>query len=561
MENFSSSSLQIYDPEASKKKARRRIVAGACLVAAVGIGIGVIIGWFSHTSDPPTKCADQSCAFPPKLIADEDPSISQRIIQSMIADNIRTNLEQFTVDPHLGGTEGEDQLATTLHDMWVKQGLDYVTKVTYEVLLSYPNDTDPSFVYLLDANGTALHRSQEVEKILSPAQNRSDVVRPFNAYSHPGDVKGELVYVNYGRIEDFVELAENYSINVTGRIVIARYGSIFRGDKVSLAARYGAIGIILYSDPADYSVDTDEPAYPDSWWLPGTGVQRGTVLLGDGDPLTPGYPATESAYRTRYPDLPTIPVHPIGYEDAYHFLSIMGGPNASDSWQGKLNFTYRIGPGFIDNTLKVRLYVTTSTKMVNTTNVFAYINGSVEPDRYVLLGNHRDAWVFGAVDPTSGTAVMMEVSRVLAEVVKEGSWRPRRSIVFCSWGSEEYGLIASYEWVEQQLKILGDRAVAYLNVDLSVEGLQSLRAAGVPLLYDVVYNASKKVPSASNPSMTVYQEWLTYFPNDDKLPKIANPGGGSDFVSFIGIAGVPCLDFRYTFNYSIIDYPDRKSVV
>lgn len=498
-----------------------------------------------------------------KIIEDEDPTILDKIKAKMSAANIDANLRAFTRDPHLAGTPGEEELGDELHRIWTEQGMDHVTKVTYDVLLSYPNQTDLSRIYLLGPNDTVIYATQEVEKVLSPDQNRSDVVPPFNAYAKSGDVQGELVYVNYGRIEDFTELMENYSIDVTGKIVLARYGKIFRGDKVSIAADHGAIGIIIYSDPADYSIDVNDPVYPDSWWLPGTGVQRGTVMVGKGDPLTPGYPSTATAYRTRNPDLPTIPSHPIGYDDAYHFLSRMSGPYVRSSWQGGLNFTYRIGPGFTDQNLKTKLHVNTYNKRVNTSSVFAYINGSVEPDRYVLLGNHRDAWVFGGVDPTSSTAVIMEVSRVLAEIVKEGSWRPRRTIVFCSWGAEEHGLVGSHEWVEGQVKNLADRAVVYLNVDIAVEGQESMRAKGVPLLYSILYDVAKRIPSANNDTITLYDEWLRYFPDkerDPSLPRVIPLGGGSDHVAFIGFAGVPAIDVRYTHNYTIIDYPLYHSV-
>jgi len=207
------------------------------------------------------------------------------------------------------------------------------------------------------------------------------------------------------------------------------------------------------------------------------------------------------------------------------------------------------------------MHVSTHSVRANTSNVFGYIKGSVEPDRYVLLGNHRDAWVFGAIDPTSATALMMEVSRVLSELVKEG-WRPRRTIVFCSWGAEEHGLIGSYEWVEDSVKNLASRAVAYLNVDLSVEGQVSMKAKGVPVLYNLLYDVAKKIPSANDKSIKLYDEWLKTFPrkSDGKLPAINALGSASDHAPFIGVAGVPCIDFRYTHTYPIIDYPLYHSV-
>lgn len=180
----------------------------------------------------------------------------------------------------------------------------------------------------------------------------------------------------------------------------------------------------------------------------------------------------------------------------------------------------------------------------------------------MLLGNHRDAWVFGAIDPSSGTAVMKEVSRVMGNMVKTGKWRPRRTIIFCSWGAEEYGLIGSTEWIEQYVKNLASRAVAYLNVDIAVQGNYSLRSLGTPLLNSVIYDSTKKIPNPDDQDTvkkTVYDKWLASFPNTEKtLPRIADMGSGSDYAPFIKRVGLPCLDIRYTYNsnqYKLSSYP------
>jgi N-acetylated-alpha-linked acidic dipeptidase len=270
-------------------------------------------------------------------------------------------------------------------------------------------------------------------------------------------------------------------------------------------------------DPADYAQDPDHKVFPETWWLPGSGTQRGTTLEGDSDPLTPNYPSTATAYRipeASSPMLPQIPVHPIGYNDAYYFLKDMAGPAVPDGWQGGLNFTYHVGPGYISSSWKIRLRVTTHNRRANISDVFGLIKGSVEPDRYVLLGNHRDAWVFGGVDPTSATALMVELSRVTMELIAEG-WKPRRSIVFCSWDAEEYGLIGSFEWVEEFVKLLGSRAVAYLNVDYVLDSNMSMIAAAMPTMNDVVFQAAKAVKSPHNPERTVYDDWLETFPGTD----------------------------------------------
>jgi len=549
----------------SPKKGTRRLVFISLLVGAVCIGVGVLIGYFSRS----TAC-DEPCLKPEdwgKITEDATPGITKKIIDNIDGKNVQKFLKEYTSYPHMAGTPGEEQLAQEMMLEWRQQGLDSVESVTYEILLSYPDKSYPSYIQLIDDNGTEIYMTQLEEKILSEDQNHTDVIPPFNAFSKSGLITdAKLVYVNYGRMEDFKELTTNYSINVNGTIVIARYGQIFRGDKVANAQKFGAVAVILYSDPADYSIGQNVSVYPDSWWLPGTGVQRGTIdYSNNGDPLTPGYPATSTAYRRPEDSagLPEIPCHPIGYNDAEQFLSLLDGDEVPDSWKGDLNITYRFGPGFAGDAENwtVIMNVTTQNKMVNSSDVFGYIKGEVEPDRYVLLGNHRDAWVFGAIDPTSGTALMMEVSRVLSKLVKEG-WRPRRTIVFCSWGAEEHGLVGSYEWVEEYRVNLFHRAVAYLNVDLSVEGQASMRAKGVPILYDFLYNISKQIPSANNPLKTLYEEWLETFPdgNNKEIPKINALGSASDFAAFIGITGVPSVDFRYTHNYSIIDYPLYHSV-
>ena len=277
--------------------------------------------------------------------------------------------------------------------------------------------------------------------------------------------QGPLVYVNYGRQEDFQLISAK--LNITGCICIARYGKGFRGKKATYAAEYGCSGLILYSDPYDYALNGTDRFYPNSWWLPGSGVQSGTLkdaYFGNGDPLTPVYPAVKGSYRIdpKNVKLPRIPVYPIGFEDAVNLLAGMTGEVVPTSWVGKLNVAYRFGPGFFSPELRVKMEVQTISKMATIQNVFGFIKGHEEPDRYVLLGNHHDTWAYGAIDPHSATAAMLELSRAMAELVRVG-WRPRRTLVFCSWSAEEYEPIGSREWVENFVHILGNRAVAYFS--------------------------------------------------------------------------------------------------
>lgn len=230
-----------------------------------------------------------------------------------------------------------------------------------------------------------------------------------------------------------------------------RYGGGFRGNKVKNAALHGAVGAILYSDPADVAragID-DSHVYPATEWMPSTGAQRGSIMVGDGDPLTPVYPSKEYTYRARTVQkakdehiIPSIPVLPMSYGDVQHLLSRMGGRRAPNIWQGGLsNITYRLGPGFTAGDQRVRMQVRSSLQRKTIRNVIGYIRGSQEPDRYVILGNHFDAWVYGSMDPNSGTAVLAEVARALTTTINETGWRPSRTIVFCNWDAEEFGLI------------------------------------------------------------------------------------------------------------------------
>lgn len=230
-----------------------------------------------------------------------------------------------------------------------------------------------------------------------------------------------------------------------------RYGGGFRGNKVKNAAAHGAVGAILYSDPADVAragID-DKHVYPATEWMPSTGAQRGSIMVGDGDPLTPIYPAKNYTFRSRTIQqakdehiIPSIPVLPMSYGDVQNLLSQMGGRRVPTSWQGGLtNITYRLGPGFVTRGQQVRINVHSSLQRRTIRNVIGYIRGSQEPDRYVILGNHFDAWVYGSVDPNSGTSVLAEVGRALTSVINETGWRPSRTIVFCAWDAEEYGLI------------------------------------------------------------------------------------------------------------------------
>ncbi|KAM3875271.1 N-acetylated-alpha-linked acidic dipeptidase 2 [Diretmus argenteus] len=504
-----------------------------------------LTGWFAR----PTHSNSQ-----------DDSASSQylrELLDAMQPDKIKEHLRKFTRLPHLAGTEQNLIYAKQIKEEWLSFGLDSVEMVPYDVLLSYPNKSKPNYIAIVDQLGNEVFNTSLAEPVPEGYEDVPDIVPPYSAFSAKGQPEGDLVYVNYGRTEDFFQLEKQMGINVTGKIVIVRYGRIFRGNKVKNAMLAGAKGIIMFSDPADYCAVGVQP-YPDGWNLPGGGAQRGNVLNlnGAGDPLTPGYPAKEYTYRKTLEDavgLPKIPVHPIGYHDALLLMKNMGGMIPPNNWKGALNISYRIGPGFTDDfsSQKVRMNIHTNNQVTRIYNVIGRIRGAQEPDRYVILGGHRDAWVFGAIDPISGAAVVHETVRSAGRLLSRG-WRPRRTIVFASWDAEEFGLLGSTEWAEDNAKLLQERAVAYINADSAIEGMYTLRVDCTPSLNTLVYDVTKQVasPEEGEEGVSLYESWhkRDNWTNDRDAPRISKLGSGSDFEAYFIRLGIAAGRARYTKN-------------
>ncbi|XP_062408548.1 N-acetylated-alpha-linked acidic dipeptidase 2 [Sardina pilchardus] len=504
---------------------------------------GFIIGWFGRPS------AVRSAGEPPDRL--------DQFLLQIQARNIRQYLRDFSRLPHLAGTEQNLRLAERIRDDWAEFGLEGAELVPYDVLLSYPNQSTPNYIAILNTHSQEIFKSSLSEPVPEGYENISDIVPPYNAFSAQGQPEGDLVYVNYGRTEDFLQLERDMNINCSGKIAIARYGKIFRGNKVKNAMLAGAVGIVLFSDPADYAA-AGVALYPQGWNLPGGGAQRGNVLNlnGAGDPLTPGYPAKEYTYRFDPEEgvgLPKIPVHPIGYDDAVHLLKNMGGPAPPSGWRGALNVSYRIGPGFTGHAHNqtVRLNVFSINQVTRIYNVIGKIKGAEEPDRYVILGGHRDAWVFGGIDPLSGAATVHEIARSAGALMKTG-WRPRRTMLFASWDAEEFGLLGSTEWAEENAKILQERAVAYINADSAIEGMYTLRVDCTPSLHTLVYDITKKVssPEDGEESLSLYDSWhkRDNWTNERDAPRISKLGSGSDFEAYFIRLGIAAGRARYTKN-------------
>uniref|UniRef100_A0A915MVM6 Uncharacterized protein n=1 Tax=Meloidogyne javanica TaxID=6303 RepID=A0A915MVM6_MELJA len=392
---------------------------------------------------------------------------------------------------HVAGTEEQLNLMNTLAEKYKSFGFNVQEFEYPSVLLSTPDYSSPNTIHawsdryfrweLISSGVGRLPLNTTMDNELK--QQLEDDPRIhlwWNAYSLNGTALSNLVYANYGTNDDF-ELLKKSNISISGKIVLIRYGGIFRGDKVFNAEKRGAVGVILYSDPIDYT-------FPNAVWLPPSGSQRGTLYRGIGDPETPLLPSLDYVHRVFTEKqlrltgiLPNIPVTCIGYHDAQRIFERMDGePAIWSRWSGALPVTYRL----TGNNL-FRMDVKTKNVHRPIKNFIAKIEGSEEPDKWVLLGNHADAWSKGSIDPGTGTSIMLEMARVLSVYSKETGWRPRRTIIFCQWDAEEFGLIGSTEWVEQSLLQLKQRAVAYINLD-NFNGNMTLNIKAVPLLYRLI---------------------------------------------------------------------------
>lgn len=363
-----------------------------------------------------------------------------------------------------------------------------------------------------------------------------------NGYSGTGDVTGEVVYVNYGLIEDYAQL-DSIGVSVAGKIAIARYGRSFRGIKAREAERRGALALLMYSDPADDGFVRGD-VYPEGPWRNERGVQRGSVMNGAGDPSTPGYASVAGAPRIPLDQMPVprIPVLPLSYGNAVELLRDVRGASIPSAWQGGLAFRYHVGPGPVRARVLVRSDSATAA-FKRIWNTFGIIRGTEFPDELVIIGAHRDAWSPGAVDNVSGTTSVVESARAVAEQLRAG-WRPRRTLVFATWDAEEWGLVGSTEYVEEDAPRLMRGAVAYLNQDVSASG-PAFGGGGTPALRALLRDVTTQVADPSGAG-SVYDVWRRRAGVADGVePTMGDPGGGSDFAGFYNHLGIPHADWGF----------------
>jgi N-acetylated-alpha-linked acidic dipeptidase len=477
-------------------------------------------------------------------------------------------LKTLTAVPHVAGSKEDYDTAVYVAGKFKAAGLE-TTIVPYKAWLNLPRTVH---VEATDGSGNVLMQGPSREHVSSdPFQDDPRVLPAFNGSSPSGDVTGDVVYANYGRPEDFQKLADE-KIDLHGKIVLVRYGGNFRGVKVYIAQQRGAAGVLIYSDPYDDGYFQGD-VYPKGPYRPDTGVQRGSVQFMfkyPGDATTPGIASTATlpdAQRLspeKVDSLPSIPSLPISYKDASPILEHLAGPGVPRGWQGALPFAYHIGG---DGAVRVHLTEKMDYAQRTIWDVIGRIPGTENPDEWVIAGNHRDAWVYGAVDPNSGTAAMLEAVHGMGTLLKSG-WKPKRTIYFCSWDAEEEGLIGSTEWVEDHAKQL-DHAVAYFNTDVGVSGPE-FEASAVPSLKQYVRDVAAEVPAPHGGS--VMDAWKAEIPRNGSsasmeegrsegprpaLVQVGDLGSGSDFTPFLQHAGVPSTDIgsrgRYGVYHSVFD--------
>jgi len=464
------------------------------------------------------------------------------------ADNLRNYMRTISAEPHHAGSPGSMKVATYVLGQFKAWGLDARIE-QFQALMPTPVER---VVELLEPERyTAVLKEPAIPE--APDSGDANQPPPFNAYSADGDVTAEVVYVNFGVPADYEELTKQ-GIDVKGRIVIARYGGSWRGIKPKVASEHGAVGCIIYSDPRDDGYFKGD-VYPKGPYRPEQGVQRGSVMdmpLYPGDPLTPGWASEKGGRQLPRSDaktLVTIPVLPISSGDALPILRNLAGPVAPESWRGALPITYHLGAG----PAKVHLKLAFDWQVRPLYDVVARIEGTRFPDEWIVYGNHHDAWVNGASDPTSGNVALMETARAFSELLKQG-WRPKRTIILASWDGEEWGLLGSTEWAEKHAAELRDKAVAYINSDSNSKGW--LNASGSHSLQALVSAVAQEVrdPKTDGTVLDALEKHqLEEAKTDEDKKKISARtgielgalGSGSDYTVFIDHLNVASLNMGY----------------
>ena len=459
--------------------------------------------------------------------------LERRAIAVPSPDSARRIARALTIEPHIAGTPAQERTRDYVNAELRKLGLRIETR-SYRVYLPHATAVHVSRV-LPDPMDLAV----DEPAIASDSASQLAQYPTVNGYSAAGDVTADVVYVNYGLVEDYLKL-DSIGVSVKGKIVVARYGRSFRGIKAREAEKHGAVAILIYSDPIDDGFVTGD-VYPTGPMRNARGVQRGSVYNGYGDPGTPGYGATENAVRVPVEQMaiPHIPVVPVSYGTASALLEGVRGTGIPQAWQGGLSFRYHIGPGPV----RARVQVTLDNvpfKMIH--NTTATLPGKANPDEIIVIGGHRDAWGAGAGDNVSGVTSIVESARAVVRALN--GQPPARTMIFATWDAEEWGLIGSTEFVEDDSLRLQRGGVAYLNLDVSATGFD-FGAGGSPSLRGLTRELSRDVPDPRG-NGSIYATWRKRAAVADSAePAMGDPGGGSDFAGFYNHFGIPHAEWGF----------------
>ena len=470
-------------------------------------------------------------------------ALERRLIDAVEPGVSRRHSEALSARPHVAGTPAQDSTASYVLREMARFGFD-TARTFHRVYLPHHDSTVVELVA-----PARLRLALDEPPLPGQAGNGSDVWPAMNGYSGAGDVTAAAVYVNYGLPSDYAAL-DSIGVGVRGRIAIARYGRGFRGIKAREAERHGAVGLILYSDPADDGYVRGD-VYPAGPMRPPDAVQRGSVAIDPGDPSTPGWAST--AHARRLPEdsmrVPRIPVVPMGYRNAARLLEPLGGASVPQPWQGGLPFRYHIG-GDSAVVVRVAVWPERGERAYKTVvNTIATLEGMEFPDELVLAGGHRDSWGAGAVDNVSGVVSLLDAARALGTAARAGV-RPRRTVVLATWDAEEWGLIGSVEWVEQEAERLSRNAVAYLNQDVTAGGTR-FGASASATLQPLVRAAAAVVPAPADSGSVLLAWRRAGAAADSTEPPIGDLGGGSDFAAFYNHLGIASAGYGFGGPYGV----------
>jgi N-acetylated-alpha-linked acidic dipeptidase len=485
-----------------------------------------------------------------------------RLKQILSPARAEAHLRWLTSRPHRTGTPEAKLTADYIRDRLVEYGFE-TEIVRYDAYLPAP--VSVSLELMAPVQETVPLVEERIPG--DPFTEQADAHPGWAGYSASGDVSGELVYARFGSDAEFRQLAA-LGVDVRGKIVLLRYfGTAGEGRKVANAQKYGAAGVIVYADPMEDGYVFGD-VYPEGNWRPAGSIMRRSVefLPYSGDPLTPGWAARPEAKRLDPEELPLprIPVVPISYRSAERLLRLLGGPVAPADWRGALPVAYRLGPG----PARLRLRAEMDNRVRPIWNVVGRLPGSADPDQWVILGNHHDAWIFGAGDPSSGTASLLELARALGQLGREG-YRPRRTLLLAFWDAEEMMLGGSTEWVEDHAEELLEKAVACVNMDSSVFNPERpLRVAAHPVLHPLFRSVARELTAAAGSDQPLFDHWrdmqnrLFYLPSVDGFGEFLDPSRAltepwifevpsDDAFPFYQFLALPASDMYYGGDYGM----------